>query len=253
MTHTILYAAGTDRGRVRDTNEDAFFTKTIWDGKYLLMLVVDGCGGYEGGEIASEIARSVIPGFLDVHSEGVRMESLKQAVLMANNTICDARELDGRYSAMGCVLTSVILDKENDLMLIAHVGDTRCYVFDGQELRKITRDHSMVGELEDEGLITEAEAMNHPSRAIIDRMVGEGRHTLQDQFVDATIYPLPPYYQILLCSDGLTDCVTAAEIKSVLSRKTTVEDKTRCLIELSINKGGEDNVTVVLAEKQFKD
>lgn len=245
----IKYYANTDQGRVRDKNEDTFCAKRIWSDKYLLLVVVDGCGGYEGGEVASELAKNVIVDYLSAPSSIIRLEQLKQAVITANNKVVDMRNSEMRLANMGCVLTAAIVDEDNGLLFIAHVGDTRCYVFDGKILKKVTRDHSLVGELEDAGYLTEHEAMNHPSRAVIDRMVGEEYHNIGDLFVDATIISLPTSYQILLCSDGLTDYVSSVEIKSILAHNFTIEEKVKCLIDLANSKGGYDNITVVLASK----
>lgn len=151
---------------------------------------------------------------------------------------------------MGCVLTAAIIDQTNGLLLLSHVGDTRCYLFADGTLRKLTRDHSLVGELEDAGAMSEKEAMNHPRRSVIDRMVGEEYHRLDDGFVDSTIIPLPDDYSILICSDGLTDLVSSAEIKGILKTDYSAEEKTKCLIEYANKKGGKDNVTIVLAETE---
>ena len=249
MTMPIKYYANTNQGRVRDNNEDTFCAKRIWSDKYLLLVVVDGCGGYEGGEVASELAKNVIVDYLSAPSSTIWLEQLKQAVITANNKVVDMRNSEMQLANMGCVLTAAIVDEDNGLLFIAHVGDTRCYVFDGKILKKVTRDHSLVGELEDAGYLTEHEAMNHPSRAVIDRMVGDEYHNIGDSFVDATIISLPTSYQILLCSDGLTDYVSSVEIKSILAHNFTIEEKVKCLIDLANSKGGYDNITVVLASK----
>lgn len=249
MTTPVKFYAHTDHGKVRDNNEDTFCAQKIWSDKYLLLVVVDGCGGYEGGEVASELAKNVIVDYLSAPSSTIRLEQLKQAVITANNKVVDVRNSEMRLANMGCVLTAAIVDEDNGLLFIAHVGDTRCYVFDGNILKKVTRDHSLVGELEDAGYLTEHEAMNHPSRAVIDRMVGDEHHNIGDSFVDATIISLPASYQILLCSDGLTDYVSSIEIKSVLAHNFTIEEKVKCLIDLANSKGGYDNITVLLASK----
>lgn len=249
MTSPVLYYADTDQGKVRENNEDQFCARRIWSDKYLLLLVIDGCGGYEGGEVASELAKSFIVEYLAKPFASIRLEQLKQAVISANNKVVEMRDTDARLAHMGCVLTAAIIDEDNDLMLIAHVGDTRCYVFDGTVLKKITRDHSLVGELEEAGYLSEHEAMNHPSRFMIDRMIGDEYHKPGDTFVDTTIISLPASYQILLCSDGLTDYVSSMEIKSILAHNFTIEEKVRCLIDLANAKGGYDNITVVLAGK----
>lgn len=247
MNKTVHFYGKSDKGKIRKANEDTFCARKIWSDKYLLLLVVDGCGGYEGGEVASKVARAAIMDYLAMPNNDIRLEQLKQSVITANNKVVAMRETSPQLANMGCVLTAAVLDIENGLLFISHVGDTRCYVFDGRELKKITRDHSFVGELEDSGYLTETEAMNHPSRAIIDRMIGDEKHSLFDSFVDATIVSLDVNYQILVCSDGLTDYVTSNEIKSVLTRNVAVEEKVSSLVDLANRKGGYDNITVVLA------
>ena len=101
--------------------------------------------------------------------------------------------------------------------------------------------------------MSEKEAMSHPRRSVIDRMVGEEYHRLDDGFVDSSIIPLPDDYTILICSDGLTDMVSSSEMKGILKAKYSTEEKTTCLIEYANKKGGKDNVTIVIAETQTKD
>lgn len=250
MKNKLSYFGATDVGNIRTNNEDTFSISSIWDDEYLLMAVVDGCGGYEGGEVASALARDEISSFLKGYTSPTsRLSLLEEAVCLANNKIVRGRRGNKKLSSMGCVLTAAILDLVNGLLLLSHVGDTRCYLYSNGVLRKLSRDHSLVGELEDNGELTEAEAMNHPRRSVIDRMLGEEFHRRNDGFVDATIVSLPEEYTVLLCSDGLTDMVTASEIKGILRADYTTEEKTNCLIEYAKKKGGKDNITVVLAEK----
>ena len=236
-------------GLVRKNNEDTFSIVPIWGDQYLLMVVVDGCGGYEGGEVASALARDEVVSFLQgLKTEASRLSLLEEAVCVANNIIVRKRAERRKLSSMGCVLTAAVIDRVNGLLFLSHVGDTRCYLYSDGILRKVTRDHSLVGELEDAGAMTEAEAMRHPRRSVIDRMLGEEFHRLDDGFVDSTILPLPEEYSLLICSDGLTDMVTSAEIKGILKADYSVEEKTECLIEYANKKGGKDNITVALAE-----
>lgn len=249
MRHLLSYFGSTDVGNVRSNNEDTFSISPIWDNDYLLMTVIDGCGGYEGGEVASALARDEITSFLKGYTTpDSRLPLLEEAVCLANNKILRKRDENKKLSSMGCVLTAAIIDQRNGLLLLAHVGDTRCYLYSNGVLRKLSRDHSLVGELEDSGEITEIEAMNHPKRSVIDRMLGEDFHRRNDGFVDTTIVSLPEEYSVLLCSDGLTDMVTASEIKGILRADYTTEEKTSCLIEYAKKKGGRDNITVILAE-----
>lgn len=249
MRHIISYFGATDIGNVRSNNEDTYSITPIWNDEYLLMAVIDGCGGYDGGEVASALARDEITSFLEGYTAPTsRLSLLEEAVCLANNKIVRRQAESKRLSSMGCVLTAAIIDSQNGLLLLTHVGDTRCYLYSNGVLQKLSRDHSLVGELEDSGEISEAEAMNHPRRSVIDRMLGEKLHRCNDGFVDATIVPLPDEYSILLCSDGLTDMVTASEIKGILRTDYTTEEKAKCLIEYAKKKGGQDNITVVLAE-----
>lgn len=251
MNTSLIHTAGiSDQGRVRSNNEDCFAVESLWNGKLLLLLVIDGCGGYEGGEIASSLARESILDFLTGYTGNPDPGLLKHAVIVANNRICEAREQNPAYQSMGCVLTAALIEEASNTMTIAHVGDSRCYVFDGTALNKLTRDHSLVGELEDEGYLTEREAMHHPGRSIIDRMVGEFRLSGAESIIETHVCPLPANCQILLCSDGLTDQVCSREIRAILSTSYTLEEKVRCLVNLANSKGGQDNITVVLAEKQ---
>lgn len=250
MNSISLQTAGlSDQGRIRNNNEDCFAVKSLWDEQYLLLLVIDGCGGYEGGEIAGSLARETVLSYLEGYTGTPRPGLLEHAVIAANNRISEAREQHPAYASMGCVLTAALIDKTGQTMFIAHVGDSRCYLFDGTSLEKLTHDHSLVGELEDEGFLSEREAMQHPRRSVIDRMVGESRITVADAFVETRIYPLPAAYQVLLCSDGLTDQVCSQEIRTILSASYTLDEKARCLVRLANSKGGYDNITVVLAEK----
>lgn len=250
----LSYFGATDTGLVRKNNEDTFIITPIWGGEYLLMVVVDGCGGYEGGEVASALAREEILAFLSGYGgDASRLSLLEEAVCIANNKIVRKRAECKKLSSMGCVLTAAVIDRANGLLLLSHVGDTRCYLFANGTLRKLTRDHSLVGELEDAGAMSEQEAMNHPRRSVIDRMVGEEYHRLDDGFVDSTIIPLQNEYSILICSDGLTDLVSSSEIKGILKADYSTEEKTKCLIEYANKKGGKDNVTIVIAEAQSID
>lgn len=248
MEKSLSYFGITDIGPVRENNEDAFCVKEIWNGTHILLLVVDGCGGYEGGEVASDIAVKTILNVLESEHGDSRMDLLRMAIVNANNIIHRERETHENLSSMGCVLTAVIIDIENNLALLAHVGDTRCYLMDESGIRKLTHDHSMVGELEDDGYLSELEAMHHPLRSVIDRMVGDETHYPDDGFVDTTIIPLPAKYGLLLCSDGLTDVVTSNEIKTILQSEYTTEEKCRSLVEVANKKSGKDNITVIIAE-----
>lgn len=239
----------TDMGRVRTNNEDAFVAQSLWDENTFLAIAIDGVGGYEGGEIAADIARKSIPEFLSVSSNGERIELLKQAVTAANNAIFEARETDPEHGQMSCVLTAAIIDIAQREISMAHVGDSRLYGFHHGELRKLSHDHSLIGYREEIGDLTEEEAMHHPQRNVIGRDLGSQKHKANDdEFIEAQVFPLIPNTTLLFCSDGLTDMITSATITSVLNTKDSLEEKANALIKAALDAGGKDNVTVVLFE-----
>jgi|GEM_PF-146793 Serine/threonine protein phosphatase len=249
----IFICGLTDTGKRRTNNEDAFVAEKL-DDNAVLAVVIDGVGGYEGGEVAAEIAQREIPSYLKEFNRGERLELLKQAVVCANNAIFDRRHLDTERPNMGCVLTSVIIDDSRKVIDMVHVGDTRLYQFNKGELIKLSHDHSFVGYCEEIGDLTEEQAMHHPRRNEISRSVGEERHGVNDQgFLEAVEFPLLPNSTFLLCSDGLTDLITSKQIIGILEQAVSLEEKTQALINAANEAGGKDNVTVVLVEYQAEE
>jgi len=245
------FFGNTDPGKQRQNNEDAFVVQPIWDEDHILGVAIDGVGGYEGGEVAAEIARTTIVEYLEKFPNGERLILLKQAVTEANNRILEERQKQPNLSRMSCVLSACIVEIEKKQINMVHIGDTRLYQFHNGELTKLSHDHSDVGYREDIGDLSETEAMNHPNRNEINRMLGEESHDMDDRnFLEAKTFPLLPNTVLLLCSDGLTDLVTKAEITTVLNQQETLQQKTQQLIDKANDKGGKDNITVVLIDYQ---
>ena len=235
----------TDTGRVRDNNEDAFVLQRIWDNDHLLCVVIDGLGGYEGGEVAAEIAATTIINYLEANNGAKTLELLKQAVVEANNAIVAGKADRPELAKMGCVLTASIIDLQARQLNVAHVGDTRLYRIVGGNIAKLTHDHSIVGYLEETGRLGEEEAMNHPNRNVIERCLGDEMHQTDDKdFIDSAIFPIADGEKLLFCSDGLCDMLTSAEIMDTMSDdcEASVQD----LIDKANDKGGRDNVTVII-------
>ena len=245
----ILYTGKSDKGKLRTKNEDAFIAETIWDNNHVLGVAIDGVGGYDGGERAAEIAKETIVDYLKEHPNGERLDLLKHAVLEANNRIEDEHHTKKQFPNMACVLTACLVEVENKRINMVHVGDTRLYQFYGNALIKLSHDHSLVGYREEIGNLTEEEAMNHPERNLISRLLGDKFHEIDDKdFIEAATFPLLPSSTLLLCSDGLCDMLTSAEIASVLKQNLSQKDKVKELIRLANDKGGKDNITVVLID-----
>lgn len=250
MKITVEKYGNTDPGRVRTNNEDTFICTNVWDDRHILCAAIDGVGGYEGGEVAAEIARQTISEYVENAQGTCFIEIIKQAVAEANNGIIRRKDDDAKLSMMGCVVSAAIIDLDNRCINIAHVGDSRIYCFHNGELKKISHDHSLVGCLEERGDLTEAEAMSHPQRNLIDRLLGDKLHTVNDKnFIDASIVAIPDgYTQILFCSDGLSDMLTSAHIADVLASGMTPEAEVKQLIADANAAGGKDNITVVIAK-----
>jgi len=239
----------TDAGLVRDGNEDTFLAARIGDSPMLLCAAIDGVGGYDGGEVAARIAADTLLAYVEEHQEEKPLDLVKKALTEANNAIYRTKTAGSEYPRMACVASVALVDTELKMAHIAHVGDTRIYLYGPEGLRKITHDHSMVGYMEDHEDITEFQAMNHPQRNEIDRCLGESlREVGQEGFIESGIYPIPAEGKLMLCSDGLTDMVTSKEITEILSSEKSTASKVDSLIVAANSNGGKDNVTVVLLE-----
>jgi PPM family protein phosphatase len=239
----IRYAGASDPGRVRHNNEDALHV----DAERGIFLVVDGIGGHAAGEKAAEIATGRIRARLE-RQTGTAEQRVREAIAMANNEIFQAAKGNADWAGMACVLTVAVLD--NGSAVVGHVGDSRLYQIRHGEIRKVTHDHSPVGEREDNHELSEAEAMRHPRRNEVFRDVGSEEHGPDDpEFIEIQRIPFDPDSALLLCSDGLSDQVVSGEIQRAVERHAgnpgaAVEE----LIEAANEAGGKDNVTVVLVE-----
>jgi PPM family protein phosphatase len=238
----------TDKGKRREKNEDTFFAREIINKKFLVACVIDGVGGYRGGDIAAGIARSVIMKHLETLSENI-IETLQQAIIAANLKISEEKKAANKNERMACVLTCAVADIKNNKCWYAHVGDTRIYLLRDHSLIKISKDHSDVGFLEESGRLSEEEAMRHPRRNEINKALGfeEDISTAED-FIETGESPFLPGDILLLCSDGLTDMISSGTITTVLTTKKNLAAKAKALIDAANDAGGNDNITAVLVE-----
>ncbi len=242
-TGKVRCAGGSDAGRVRQNNEDAWYA----DVDRGVFLVVDGIGGQAAGEKAAEIAVARVKARLE-RQTGTAEQRIREAITMANNEILRAAESRPDWEGMACVLTVAVL--EDGQAVVGHVGDSRLYQVRDGEIRKVTHDHSPVGEREDAKEISEAEAMRHPRRNEVYRDVGSEERAPDDpDFIEIQRVPFAPDSALVLCSDGLSDQVSSKEIRGALARHAgSPEESVRELIEAANRAGGKDNVTVVVVE-----
>jgi len=244
----ILINGHTHPGMRRAANQDACIMRPLRAGDKMLAAVIDGVGGYAGGERAAAIARDCIEQYIQTPS-GDTLTMLREALVFANNQVATERKKDQRFSEMCCVLTALVADALAQQIYFVHIGDTRLYRYRAGVLQKLTRDHSFVGIREDAGELSEQEAMAHPHRNQILREVGSSLHRLDDEdFMDHGRDALLPGDLLLLCSDGLTDMITSEEVAGVLAGEQCLADKTTALVERANKCGGYDNITVVLLQ-----
>ncbi len=233
-------ACGTHVGLVRTANEDAFFA----DAALGLWIVADGMGGHAAGEVASAIAIAEI-------TRAIKQdESLPPAIERAHRAIKAAAEEGKGGWNMGSTVVALKLDGLH--YQIAWVGDSRAYAWTGTALHRLTKDHSYVQMLLDNGLIGEEEIWSHPSRNIISQGLGVGGVDGKTVKVDLVEGDLSSGETLLLCSDGLTGEVDDDAIQSILSEIEDNAERADNLIAAALAAGGSDNMTVILVtpEKQ---
>ncbi|WP_282777534.1 PP2C family serine/threonine-protein phosphatase, partial [Nocardia sp. CC201C] len=234
MTLVLRYAARSDRGLVRANNEDS-----VYAGARLLALA-DGMGGHAAGEIASQLMIAALAHLDDDEPGDDLLGKLDRAVREGNAAIADQVEEEPELDGMGTTLTAILFAGKK--LGLAHVGDSRAYLFRNDELTQITRDDTFVQSLVDEGRITPEQAHTHPQRSLIMR-------ALTGNEIEPTLIVREARAgdRYLLCSDGLSDVVSDETIGNTLREGTTDEAADR-LIELALRSGGPDNVTVVVAD-----
>jgi protein phosphatase len=220
-----------DLGRQRQGNEDNFFVRAP------LFVVADGMGGAQAGEVASEIA---VRSFDDELPNGSLPEALTSVIQGANRRIHDKARSDESMHGMGTTTTAAYV--ADDEVVIAHVGDSRAYLLRDGDLIRLTKDHSLVGELVARGKLTEEQAEQHPQRSVITRALGPEA----DVQVDVDIFPAKAGDLFLLCSDGLTSMVHEPQLRALFDDADSLETLGKRLIDAANAAGGRDNITVIL-------
>lgn len=232
-------SSATSVGKVRPVNEDAFFVSPPDDSGSLLAIVADGMGGHNAGEVASSEAINVIKDVV-LDNEHNAKEMLTQAINSANSTIYNMSLDKKSLFGMGTTITACLIEK--DKVTAAQVGDSRLYLIRDGMIIQITKDHSLVEMLIENGSITKEDAKHHPQKNVITRAIGT------DKEVSADIYEFSICEGdiILLCSDGLVNMVEDEKILSVITRTKSFEETADKLVAEAENAGGSDNITVIL-------
>ncbi|MDJ0377435.1 protein phosphatase 2C domain-containing protein [Cryobacterium sp. PH31-L1] len=231
-------AAASHVGKIRSNNQDSGYAGRS------LFVVADGMGGHAGGDVASSIATKRIIEADKPYASAQDAEFALQAALIGANaqlaeTVFEHAELTG----MGTTVSAIVV-LENEVA-IAHIGDSRIYLLRERELSQITIDHTFVQRLVDSGRITEAEAMVHPRRSVLMRVLGDVEASPE---IDTSILATIDGDRWLLCSDGLTGVVSHTAIASALASGASAQDVADLLVKESLDGGAPDNVTVVIVD-----
>jgi protein phosphatase len=223
----------TDKGRIREQNEDAYgFRENIF-------VVADGMGGHQAGEIASAIAVETI---LAANFTTAIETELYQAIQKANDSILAAVDQHPELDGMGT--TVAVLVVRMAMVYLAHVGDSRIYHYSKQRLVQLTQDHSLVAELVKNGEISASEAKHHPQRNILTQALGsKGEIRSEFQTIACSLGD-----KFLICSDGLSGIVDEATIAAVLQLDQEPQLLAEKLVNLANEQGGNDNITVIIVE-----
>src|SRR5689334_20682501 len=235
MTLTLRYAVRTDPGLVRETNQDS-----VYAGPRLLA-VADGMGGMAAGDLASSV---VITRLSEVDQDvpnAAMIDVLDRTVAAANEELREGVDANPGLRGMGTTLTALLISGRAIAMV--HIGDSRAYLLREGQLRQVTKDHTYVQMLVDEGAITAEEASHHPHRSLVTQVL-QGKPIEPNYSVREAV----PGDRYLLCSDGLSNVVSMATMGDVLRDYRDQEECSERLIDLALRAGGPDNITVIVAD-----
>ncbi|OZU90367.1 protein phosphatase [Virgibacillus indicus] len=233
----------TDTGKVRSHNEDSggiFYNTT----GQMLAVIADGMGGHQAGDVASEMATTLIKNEWEECSE---MRSPEESAAWLSKTIAYLNKeiyahATQNEECFGMGTTIVIMICIEDIITVAHIGDSRCYILNENGFNQITEDHSLVNALVQSGQITKDDALSHPRKNIVLKALG----TEEQIEPDIQTLELEQDNKILLCTDGLTDKVQDAELLEIIQTSEDIETAGKSMIESANDRGGDDNITLIL-------
>ncbi|MEW6183698.1 MAG: Stp1/IreP family PP2C-type Ser/Thr phosphatase [Bacillota bacterium] len=229
------WIARSEKGLVRPNNEDNLLTFP----EIGLFAVADGMGGHQAGEVASRLAIECLKITL---SQGIRTDPLPQLMTAAgeaNRVVYAAAQENKEYGGMGTTLTACVIQAQS--LYWVHIGDSRGYLIRNDEITQFTRDHSLVSTYVRQGKLTPEEAESHPYRNVLSRALGTEPATSMDSG-SVNVFTGD---RIVLCTDGLTNHLAAEDILNLL-RQGGLEEQAGALIDLALERGGKDNVTLIL-------
>ncbi len=236
MALALRYSARSDVGLLREINEDSGYAGPR------LLVIADGVGGHAAGEVASTVAVGVLSGLDEDSPGGDLLEALSGAIHTANNHLRDMVSGDPELAGMGTTVTAML--RAGGRFGLVHIGDSRGYLLRDGTLQQITKDHTFVQSLLDEGRITAEEADHHPQRNVITNAL-DGREDIE---LDLSVRETRPGDRYLLCSDGLSGVVSEDTIRDTLAAEASTDVAVERLVELALKGGGPDNITAIVAD-----
>jgi protein phosphatase len=238
VTVTPLSAAVSHVGKIRSNNQDSGYA-----GRHLF-IVADGMGGHAGGDVASAIAtKRLAEADTDYSVAEDAEEALRSAMIAANSLLAETVFEHSELTGMGTTVSGIL--RVGDQVALAHIGDSRIYLFRDGELEQVTADHTFVQRLVDSGRITAEEAAVHPRRSVLMRVLGDVDAAPE---IDTKILDTKPGDRWLLCSDGLSSYVSEERLSTILGGVRSPQDAADRMVKESLDHGAPDNVTVVIAD-----
>lgn len=235
----------TDRGKIRQHNEDNGGIFVNQSGQRLA-IVADGMGGHRAGDVASEMALSNLrkrwESTTNLQTADEAEEWLKSNVEKTNSILFEHSKTVSECEGMGTTIVGAICTER--FVSILNVGDSRCYILNENGFQQLTDDHSLVNELVRSGQISKEDAEHHPMKNVVLRALG----TEETVNVDVKTIIFEEDDKLLLCSDGLSNKVSETEMKDILTNAHSLNDKATEFIEMANNRGGEDNITLIILE-----
>ncbi|NIP30446.1 MAG: Stp1/IreP family PP2C-type Ser/Thr phosphatase [Candidatus Dadabacteria bacterium] len=234
-----------DIGKIRERNEDSFLEKTItsqYEKKGVLLVVADGMGGHKAGDVASKTLVSIFDNCSNQAEQTNYQSFLEDLILQANQKIIDLANSNLDYNGMGTTCTAMVI--ADDKSYIGHVGDSRAYLVRKNEVKQLTKDHTVAEQMHQMGMITKEQAINSPRRNMLLKAVGI-HHDLEVDILEPISILNEDIF--ILCSDGLIEYVDEDEIMSLA---TLYEPQKACEIMVSTanKRGGKDNITVQITK-----
>ena len=237
MSTALRYAARSDVGLVRSNNQDSGYA-----GSHLLV-VADGMGGHAGGDVASSVAIGRLARLDSETPASDIVATLEESVLEANQEILRRARDEPQLRGLGTTITALL--RAEGKFALAHIGDSRAYLLREEETVQVTKDHTFVQRLLDEGRLTEEEAERHPQRSVLMRVLGD---VDADPELDLSLRPAHPGDRWMLCSDGLSGLVSLDTIDATLKDVADPGECADALVQLALKGGGPDNITCIVAD-----